>query len=236
MYDNLSATRHTAAIVAHDLSSVDFTIARSCRVYCHLSPTGEMRTIRSTYKWPAPRQAKQGFTNVLSNFIIVNAPLVFRRFGHGFSAGKKERGETGDPRENPPTNGSIRHDSHMRKSGVNRPGIKPGSPWWEASRLTAQPRGPLLLSAAPYSTHCTLIGSQYIDVNEPSKPPRSTRKQHEPPAAISKTSNTRTLPGTEIDKIDIKYVYTEVDFAVGSQFIRHALDDSEPIADLQGNK
>ncbi|KAJ8882324.1 hypothetical protein PR048_014126 [Dryococelus australis] len=39
-----------------------------------------------------------------------------------------------------------------------------------------------------------------------------------------------------IDKIDVKHVYTEVTFAIGSQFIRHALDYSEPIADLQGNK
>ncbi|KAJ8865709.1 hypothetical protein PR048_033229 [Dryococelus australis] len=38
------------------------------------------------------------------------------------------------------------------------------------------------------------------------------------------------------DKLDVKHVYTEVDFAIGSEFIRHALDDSEPIADLQGNK
>ncbi|KAJ8887694.1 hypothetical protein PR048_013912 [Dryococelus australis] len=38
------------------------------------------------------------------------------------------------------------------------------------------------------------------------------------------------------DKIDVKHVYTEVEFAIGSQFIRHALDDSEPIAYLQGNK
>ncbi|KAJ8870614.1 hypothetical protein PR048_029637 [Dryococelus australis] len=36
-------------------------------------------------------------------------------------------------------------------------------------------------------------------------------------------------------KVDVKHVYTEVDFAIGSQFIRHALDDSDPIADLQGN-
>ncbi|KAJ8881213.1 hypothetical protein PR048_017687 [Dryococelus australis] len=41
-------------------------------------------------------------------------------------------GETGDPRENPPTNGIVRHDSHL-------PGIEPGSPWWEASELIAQP-------------------------------------------------------------------------------------------------
>ncbi|KAJ8890949.1 hypothetical protein PR048_010458 [Dryococelus australis] len=43
--------------------------------------------------------------------------------------------ETGDPRENPLTNGIVRHHS--------RPGIEPGSPWWEASRLTAQPPQPL---------------------------------------------------------------------------------------------
>ncbi|KAJ8865749.1 hypothetical protein PR048_033270 [Dryococelus australis] len=41
--------------------------------------------------------------------------------------------------------------------------------------------------------------------------------------------------GRGADKIDVKHVYTEVDFAIGSQFIRHALDDSEPTADSQGN-
>ncbi|KAJ8870573.1 hypothetical protein PR048_029596 [Dryococelus australis] len=38
------------------------------------------------------------------------------------------------------------------------------------------------------------------------------------------------------DMIDVKHVYTEVDSAIGSQFIRHVLDDSEPTTDLQGNK
>ncbi|KAJ8891072.1 hypothetical protein PR048_010581 [Dryococelus australis] len=38
------------------------------------------------------------------------------------------------------------------------------------------------------------------------------------------------------DRIDIKLVYTEVTFAVGSEFIMHALEDSEPIASLQGHK
>ncbi|KAJ8879902.1 hypothetical protein PR048_020522 [Dryococelus australis] len=37
------------------------------------------------------------------------------------------------------------------------------------------------------------------------------------------------------DKTDAKHMDTEVDFAIGSQFIRHAMDDSERIADLQGN-
>ncbi|KAJ8876983.1 hypothetical protein PR048_021435 [Dryococelus australis] len=40
-------------------------------------------------------------------------------------------GETGDPRENP-TSGIFRHDSHLQKSGVIRPGIEPGSAWWDA--------------------------------------------------------------------------------------------------------
>ncbi|KAJ8878832.1 hypothetical protein PR048_019420 [Dryococelus australis] len=44
----------------------------------------------------------------------------------------EEAGKTGDHRENPPT------------SGINRPGIEPDSPWWEASRLTTQPPRPQL--------------------------------------------------------------------------------------------
>ncbi|KAJ8888931.1 hypothetical protein PR048_008425 [Dryococelus australis] len=41
----------------------------------------------------------------------------------------EREGETGDHQENPPTNCIVWHDSHMRKSGVTRPGIEPGSPW-----------------------------------------------------------------------------------------------------------
>ncbi|KAJ8881163.1 hypothetical protein PR048_017636 [Dryococelus australis] len=37
-------------------------------------------------------------------------------------------GETGDPRENPPTNGIVRHDSYIGKSGLTRPGIEPEPP------------------------------------------------------------------------------------------------------------
>ncbi|KAJ8888684.1 hypothetical protein PR048_008176 [Dryococelus australis] len=47
-----------------------------------------------------------------------------------------------DSRENPPTNGVVQHDSHMRKSVVTRPGIELGSPWWLASWLTAKPPWP----------------------------------------------------------------------------------------------
>ncbi|KAJ8898269.1 hypothetical protein PR048_003629 [Dryococelus australis] len=38
---------------------------------------------------------------------------------------------------------------------------------------------------------------------------------------------------TSEDKVDAKHVYTEVYFVIVSKFNRHALEDSEPIADLQ---
>ncbi|KAJ8889075.1 hypothetical protein PR048_008569 [Dryococelus australis] len=50
--------------------------------------------------------------------------------------------EIGDHREDSPTNGIARHGFHMRKSGVTRPRIEPGSLWWETNRLTAQPPWP----------------------------------------------------------------------------------------------
>ncbi|KAJ8872548.1 hypothetical protein PR048_026154 [Dryococelus australis] len=46
-------------------------------------------------------------------------------------------GETGDPRENPPTSGFVRHDSHLRTSGMTRPGIEPGSPWCVALDISS---------------------------------------------------------------------------------------------------
>ncbi|KAJ8878392.1 hypothetical protein PR048_018970 [Dryococelus australis] len=64
--------------------------------------------------------------------------------------------------------------------------------------------------AAPYSPPLTIIGSRDLDF--------------------------KRSPNFSTDKIDVKPVYTKVDFAIGSQFIRHARDDSEPIAHLQGNK
>ncbi|KAJ8880255.1 hypothetical protein PR048_016721 [Dryococelus australis] len=44
----------------------------------------------------------------------------------------------GDSRENPLTCGIVQHESHLQKPGLNQPGIEPGSPWWEASSLTAR--------------------------------------------------------------------------------------------------
>ncbi|KAJ8870515.1 hypothetical protein PR048_029538 [Dryococelus australis] len=55
------------------------------------------------------------------------------------SAGMKGLGETGDPRENPPTSGTI-HTCENPKA--TQPGIEPGSPRWEVSTLTTTPPRP----------------------------------------------------------------------------------------------
>ncbi|KAJ8891622.1 hypothetical protein PR048_004150 [Dryococelus australis] len=75
------------------------------------------------------------------------------------------------------------------------------------------------------------------------RPPHSGAAPYSPrsPSLAPKTSLLRAAQISSLarlqthDKIDVKHVYTEVDFAIGSQFIEHALVDSEPIADLQGN-
>ncbi|KAJ8875178.1 hypothetical protein PR048_023073 [Dryococelus australis] len=93
---------------------------------------------------------------------ITTAPFANRRLN-------ERAGETGDPRENPPTSSIVRHDSHLRKSGVTRPGIEPGSTSWEASRLTAQPPWPLHNTAVvQWSDYSTPVGSLEIShvVNE----------------------------------------------------------------------
>ncbi|KAJ8870675.1 hypothetical protein PR048_029699 [Dryococelus australis] len=54
--------------------------------------------------------------------------------------------EMGDPQENLPRSGIIRHDSHWRKSGVNRPGIKPGLPCGSHSLLLSPEPRPTALA------------------------------------------------------------------------------------------
>ncbi|KAJ8888447.1 hypothetical protein PR048_007937 [Dryococelus australis] len=51
------------------------------------------------------------------NIVVLRADEGEVRCEHGCSTGKLRARETEDPRENPPTNGIVRHDSHMRKSG-----------------------------------------------------------------------------------------------------------------------
>ncbi|KAJ8875215.1 hypothetical protein PR048_023110 [Dryococelus australis] len=106
-------------------------------------------------------------------------------------------GETGDPREKtPPTNGIVRHDPRMQKSGVTQPGIEPESPWLEASRLTAQ--SPCLLANQGHS----VLGSPNSDW-------------------LSQVVGVQSAHKSFREK--------QVALGIGLQFIRHALDASEPI-------
>ncbi|KAJ8887248.1 hypothetical protein PR048_013463 [Dryococelus australis] len=81
-----------------------------------------------------------------------------RRGTLGFSRRKNAwAGETGYPRENPPTSGIVPHDSHLQKFWSKWPWFEPGSPWWKVSRLTAQPPRPHLQLRT--SLYRSLIGS-----------------------------------------------------------------------------
>ncbi|KAJ8867373.1 hypothetical protein PR048_031174 [Dryococelus australis] len=287
---------------------------------------------------------------------VYNCAIPICALGEGWvdwytSVGMKGRGETEDPREGPPTNGIARQSSHMRKSGVSRPGIEPGSPRWETSRLTAHPPQPHLTSRlghvhahrcnsentlnSPYEDHDELKTTSARDVlNVETKKLKGggyipffgrvdatwsalartwsigipdtwklLSRTFEPgrisAVCVGDSPQKAVCPRTPLeeficvinvtylldlskeighstadlillaqefsgawkiyfwlmvevgqahsqlefslslnnnDKIDVKHVYTEIDFVIGSQFITHVLDDSEPIADLQGNK
>ncbi|KAJ8878335.1 hypothetical protein PR048_018912 [Dryococelus australis] len=117
----------------------------------------------------------------------------------------EEEGETGDPRENPKTSSIVRYHSHLRKSRVNRLGIEPSSQRWESARQE-ELKWQLERFGRILRTLPTCWQLRHLNA-----------KFH-----------------VEV-KIYVKLVNTGVYFAIDSQFIRHALDDSEPIADLQGN-
>ncbi|KAJ8885407.1 hypothetical protein PR048_011604 [Dryococelus australis] len=59
--------------------------------------------------------------------------------GAGMSGGKGNGRSPEKTRRPTASSGTI---PACEKSGVTRPGIEPGSPWWEASKLTAQPPWP----------------------------------------------------------------------------------------------
>ncbi|KAJ8871389.1 hypothetical protein PR048_027706 [Dryococelus australis] len=102
----------------------------------HQEDPEELRSIRSE---PVLELAAVVFVlfDYEGNIMAAQSQQAGRRGG-----GESYGGGNGDTRDNPPTNGIVLHDSHMLKSRVTRPGIEPGSPWWEASRLTAQPQRP----------------------------------------------------------------------------------------------
>ncbi|KAJ8885894.1 hypothetical protein PR048_012100 [Dryococelus australis] len=171
---------------------------------------------------------------------------------------------------------------------VTRPGIEPGSPSWEASRLTAQLPWPQALKTSLRATQISQFNSNFQHTLGLRSNSRLAREQEANPVLSNEaTANEQTSEGSHNElkvnylileqqatiSFEMKFSFvwtfsirqseswagflirfragigtfrefisgqerrkTRVDFAIGSQFIRRALDDYEPIADLQGNK
>ncbi|KAJ8894701.1 hypothetical protein PR048_000008 [Dryococelus australis] len=67
-------------------------------------------------------------------------------------------GETGDPRGNQPTTGLVHQDSRLRKPRSDLAGVEPCSPWWEASRLTAELSLPLVKKLVAHAQQVNPVG------------------------------------------------------------------------------
>ncbi|KAJ8893636.1 hypothetical protein PR048_006236 [Dryococelus australis] len=65
------------------------------------------------------------------------APLLMSEYG---AALEKNGGGNGRSPRKPADQWIVWHDSHMRISGVTRPGIELGSPWWEVTVAPLAPR------------------------------------------------------------------------------------------------
>ncbi|KAJ8893722.1 hypothetical protein PR048_006322 [Dryococelus australis] len=61
--------------------------------------------------------------------------------------------EAGDPREDPPTNSIVRHDCHMRKFGVTRPGIALVGGERAGRSATAVPKGVFIIVATCFPSN-----------------------------------------------------------------------------------
>ncbi|KAJ8868627.1 hypothetical protein PR048_030166 [Dryococelus australis] len=99
------------------------------------SPSSPQRCEESRGGWLA--DSRTHARDTWSKGVNDSRQLNIAAYGsESFSGRHRNEGveETGDPRENPPTNGIVRHESL-----VTRPGFEPSSPWWEASVLIAQP-------------------------------------------------------------------------------------------------
>ncbi|KAJ8872569.1 hypothetical protein PR048_026175 [Dryococelus australis] len=193
-------------------------------------------------------------------------------------------GETRDPRENPPTRGFVRHNFHLRKSGVTRPGIEPGSPryyfckyceilfvllnfklrlpnglfamlcrvevatsWLPTlyafnkmfsglGRDWTYPTRPINVRRSPYWANevATAAVQTLRNVCRTSSGQAEADDTVRPPIGIARRCEGARSPRRPAKQCHDQH--NEFTFAIGSEFIMHALDDSEPIADLLGNK
>ncbi|KAJ8890122.1 hypothetical protein PR048_009629 [Dryococelus australis] len=81
-----------------------------------------------------------------SRSVELRQPPSFSQIDYGAAPECKGREETGNTREDPPTNGIVRYDSFTRENPrTTPPRIEPGSPWWKASDLSTTPPWPHFL-------------------------------------------------------------------------------------------
>ncbi|KAJ8878824.1 hypothetical protein PR048_019411 [Dryococelus australis] len=143
IYHQAESRRHTAWRVVEDIVSPVHNIPWAFLLTLLSEDTGELLAERKilgvTYLILASREAafsNQDVTTQTGRQWSQQAfPPLVQELGHGSAMVRGYRpamievsmeqyrdervGETGDPRENPPTNALVRHDSHMRISGVN---------------------------------------------------------------------------------------------------------------------
>ncbi|KAJ8877995.1 hypothetical protein PR048_022458 [Dryococelus australis] len=88
-------------------------------------------------------EAKYRLSECVSEDIWTALNIEVLRADEAWSvAGMKGPGKRKIPEKTRRPTASSGAIPRMRKSGVTRPGIESGSPWWEASRLTAEPPWP----------------------------------------------------------------------------------------------
>ncbi|KAJ8892162.1 hypothetical protein PR048_004742 [Dryococelus australis] len=125
--------------------SQDLAVTSRPNLFTHSTGFQEGRT-RDHYG----NTARLGRRNDEALSVRVNAACIAQSIASMEQHQNERAGETGDPRENPPV------------SGIIRPGIEPGSPWWEVSRLTAQPQWPHLIRRSAVQCAFRLPGASWI--------------------------------------------------------------------------
>ncbi|KAJ8869197.1 hypothetical protein PR048_030769 [Dryococelus australis] len=114
-------------------------------------------TIRTTL--PRPSSAPSPLNAVLSTCVLVLVSEVLRADKGEASAGTQGQGKWKIPEKTRPPSSSSNTIPTCENPGVTRPGIEPGSSWWEASRLTIKsllPLSPLLNPIGKYNMARTL--------------------------------------------------------------------------------
>ncbi|KAJ8887552.1 hypothetical protein PR048_013768 [Dryococelus australis] len=252
------------ALLHFHLDSHSSALKTSCRTLHVRKPFANQRLVGKIYDIPWRPSVIYGRTYDGRTLRGIVNPAVFylpavascsrvRQNGHFKSVAQPtsmERcrnegaGETGDPRENPPTNGIDRHDSHIRKSG-DQAGVGGERANLSATTAPRQSAEHALVSrdeklakrdrVACEGADLEVASAWFAHVNLLIRTDPSLAEKH---CRLTPSQRINRYPARffQADKINFKHVYTEVTFAVGSAFIMHTLGDTEPKVDLQGNK